>query len=280
MSDKRFDVPFPMPAALEENIRQGQMAICISKKLPKIWPVPIGEDVLSLVGYGPSLEDTWQDIKHPIMSMSGSHDFLIERGIIPDYHCDMDPRPHKVSHILHPHKDVQYLMASVCHPFTWSILKDYKLKTWHVVSGKNTKDWLSVNDPRTVLVAGGSTIGLASIHVGGLIGFRHFEIFGMDGCWKDNNRHAGPHYGHSHNVIEWSVGDLKFNTSKIMMNANVELLNMLRNFPFFAVLHGDGLQQAMLEEVDLPNAALHGTPKADLVRTAKVEIKWTRDNGE
>jgi hypothetical protein len=265
-----------MPAALGEEVRQAQMGMAVARKLPKLWPVPIGEDSLTLACYGPSLLDTWRDIKRPIMSMSGSHNFLIERGIVPDYHVDMDPRSHKLSHILKPHKDVQYLMATVCHPFTWAVLKGYNVKTWHVVSGKNTREWLEKYDPRTVLVAGGSTIGLASIHVGGLLGYRHFEIHGMDGCWRGKRRHAGMHYGHEHKPMPHTVNGRTFWTSKIMMNANVELLNVVRNFPFFAVLHGDGLQQEMVEAENFDNAALAGTDKADRVRSATIEFRFRK----
>ena len=276
MWDKEFAVPYPMPAALGEEVRQGQMAICLTRKLPKMWPKPIGDGSLTLACYGPSLKDTWQDMKRPIVSMSGSHNFLIERGVVPDFHNDMDPRNHKLSHILKPHKDVQYLMASVCHPFTWAILKGYNLKTWHVISGKNTRTWIEQYDPRTMLVAGGSTIGLASLHVGGMLGYRHFEIHGMDGCWKDDARHAGKHYGHEHKPIDYVLDGKTYKTSKIMMNANMELLNMLRNFPFFAVLHGTGLQQDLIAKADLDNAAIHGTEKADLVRTATIEYRFKK----
>ena len=52
----------------------------------------------SIVCYGPSLIDTWEDIKlekeagNFIVTVSGAHDFLIERGIIPDVHIECDPR--------------------------------------------------------------------------------------------------------------------------------------------------------------------------------------------
>lgn len=271
---KAFNVPFPMVAALGEDLRHAAMKVCIQQKLPKLWPVPIGFETASIVCFGPSLADTWKDIQRPIITMSGSHDWLIRRGVIPDYHIDMDPRPHKLVHIIKPHKDVQYLMASVCHPFTWSILKGYNVKTWHVVSGKHTREWLEQNDPRTLLIAGGSTIGLASIHVGGVLGYRRFEIFGMDGCFKNGTRHAGKHYGHDQKPIEWTANGRTWTTSKIMMNANQELLNMLNNFPFFAVLHGEGLQQGMVIDADLPHAAVHGTEKADLVRNAHFQLRW------
>lgn len=268
-----FAVPFPMRCAVDEDIRQAQMGVCLRQGLPKLWPVPIDESAtLSIACYGPSLRDTWQDLERPIISVSGAHDFLIERGIVPDFHMDMDPRPHKVAHVLKPHPSVQYLMASVCHPFTWSVLRGFKVRTFHVVSGANTYAWLQVHDPRTLLVVAGSSVGLGAMHVGGVLGFRHFEVHGMDGCFRDEARHAGAHFGHEQRPIPWTANGRTWQTSKIMINSNVELLNMLREFPFFAVLHGTGLVQDMVAEADLPNAAAAGTEKADRVRSAMVEL--------
>jgi hypothetical protein len=249
-----------------------QMAMCIKHKLPSLSITPLHSGVMSLACYGPSLKDTWQDLKRPIMSMSGSHDFLIERGIIPDFHVDIDPRLHKLTYILKPHKDVQYLMASVCHPFTWSLLKGYNVKTWHVVSGKNTKDWIAKHDPGTILLAGGSSVGLCATHIGGVLGYQHFEIHGMDGSFsEDNKRHAGNHYGRMQYPIEWTANGHTYKTSRVMMNANVEMINMLKYFPFFAVFHGKGLMQDMIIDADLPNAAIAGTEKAEAVLTAEVK---------
>src|SRR5688572_2533433 len=107
-----------MNAALPEWKRHRYMLTCLSKKLPRLIQHPARDGPISLVGYGPSLKDTWQDIKPPILTMSGAHDFLIDKGVIPDFHCDVDPRPHKVE-MLTPHKDVIYLMGSVCNPLMW-----------------------------------------------------------------------------------------------------------------------------------------------------------------
>lgn len=269
--DTRFEVPFPMAAAVAEGPRQAQMAACLRQQLPRLWPVPIGEASLSIACYGPSLADTWRDLTRPILSTSGAHDFLIARGVVPDFHVDVDPRPHKVAHVLTPHRDVQYLMASVCHPFTWAVLRGFNVRIFHVVSGANTYAWLQLHDPRSLLIVGGSSVGLAALHVGGVLGYRHFEVHGMDGCFRGATRHAGDHFGHTHPPISWTARGRTWQTSKIMQNSNVELLNMLRNFPFFVVLHGDGLMQDMLAEADLDNGALAGTEKAAHVRRASIE---------
>ena len=44
-------------------------------------------------------------------------------------------------------------------------------------------------------------------------------------------------------------------------------MNTVRMYPIFGVFHGEGLQQALIdEEYGMENAARAGTPKANLVR--------------
>jgi hypothetical protein len=38
---------------------------------------------MTIACYGPSLEDTWRQLKHPIMTVSGAHDYLVEKGRYP-----------------------------------------------------------------------------------------------------------------------------------------------------------------------------------------------------
>lgn len=268
-------VPFPMKCAVDERTRQSQMAVCLRYCFPRLQLPSFIDDFAScsIACYGPSLADTYMRMTRPIISMSGSHDFLISRGIVPDYHVDMDPRPHKVQHIIKPHKDVRYLMASVCHPFTWSILKHAHVEVFHVVSGANTYRWLQQHDPGGVLIVAGSSMGLGAMHVGGMLGFRHFEVHGMDGSYRGKYRHAGAHYGHKQKPIPIRAGGKEWNTSKIMHNSNIELFNMLNLWPFFVVLHGDGLLQAMMRDLNPPNGACASDPvKAEMIRTARVEL--------
>jgi hypothetical protein len=78
---------------------------------------------VAIVAYGPSLKHTYQYLRTErktfgtkIVSVSGAHDFLIERGIVPDYHIEVDPREHKAWFTRNPHPDVTYWPASCCHP--------------------------------------------------------------------------------------------------------------------------------------------------------------------
>ena len=71
-------------------------------------------DPCAIVCFGPSLNETWEkvrDFKY-IFSCSGSHKFLLERGIVPTWHVEVDPRQHKVALLGPPHPDVTYLPSS------------------------------------------------------------------------------------------------------------------------------------------------------------------------
>ena len=252
------------------------MACAVKQGFPRLAKVPVANQSISLIGYGPSLTDTWHDITRPIMTMSGAHDFLIGKGVIPDFHCETDPRKHKVR-MLTPHRDVQYLIASVCHPSMWAKLRGFKIALWHAVSGPWTVDWVRQNDPDTLLVSGGSCMGLVAIHLAGCLGFNHFELHGYDGSYRENKRHAGKHLGHLHGTIDTKIWGNWYKTSRIMENSNVELQNLLNWFPVFAVLHGEGRNQKFAELTTLHNVAVHGTPKADMVRGGRVVYTTQRE---
>lgn len=267
-------VPYSLVAAVPNERRHEQMGEALKHGFPRIKAVPIDDlKSISIACYGPSLADTWQDITRPIISVSGALKFLAERGVVPDYHVDMDPRPHKVKHITPPVDGVHYIMASVCPPETWEILRGQKVTLVHVYSTDTTHDWIAKNDPGQLMLRTGSTAGMAALHVGGLLGYRHFEIHGMDGCIREGKRHAGPHYGHPQGGITWDAGGKTYQTSRIMANACAEVINSFQVYPMFGVFHGEGLQQALIdEEYGLDNAARAGTPKAELVRKGKYKF--------
>lgn len=270
MDDRGLTVPFKLTPAVPVEARHAHMHYAIRHGFPRLQQQPMGSGVLSVVCYGPSLADTWQDIPRPILTVSGAHNYLLERGIVPDYHAEMDPRHSKLAHLAKPQRGVRYLMASVCHPLTWRQMEGFDVMLWHTVSGKSTEAWLEEHDPGSVLVAGGSSIGLSAMHIGGLLGYRRFRVFGMDGCFRGDARHAGPHYGPEHGRIVWTLEGEPFVTSQIMQNSNQEFINMHYMFPIFSVVHGDGLLQRMCAaHPQLNNLALAGTPKAERVLSAR-----------
>src|SRR5688572_4916542 len=93
---------FPMRNAvtLEAEIRQ--VATCVAKGYTQLTLQPLRDEWVSVVGFGPSLEETWKEVTQPSMTVSGAHDFLIGKGVIPTWHAECDGRDHKVKHLQNP----------------------------------------------------------------------------------------------------------------------------------------------------------------------------------
>lgn len=241
---------FPIKGVMDHSLRHEQMTAAMVAKdkygFQMLKRTPHHEQTLSIVCYGPSLKDTWRFIPRPILSVSGAHDFLIERGVVPDFHLDCDPREHKIK-MLSPHRDVTYLMASVCHPSAWEKLKGHKVKLWHLHNGPETDAWLKVNDPKTPPIGGGTTAGSRAFQVGEWMGFVRFNVFGMDCSFEnEEKRHAGNHLGKAQKAIRVVCGDKEFISSPQMVEAARETLVMIQNYEVWMYFHGEGLQQEMV----------------------------------
>ena len=241
-------MPFPAQLAVSHKIRNIYMAECGKQNLPRLIPQPKRKDRLSIVCFGPTLKETWREIKHPALTVSGAHDFLIERGFVPDWHMDCDPRPHKLRFTERPHPEVTYLMASCCDPKVWEQLKGHKVFIWHMHNGPETVQWLARWDPWSIAVGGGSTAGLRALQIGGFLGFEKFDIYGMDGNFVNGEFRAGHSEAPPQNVEKMKVGEREFETTDLMINAATEFLHTLEIYPNLDIkLHGDGMVKALVE---------------------------------
>lgn len=265
-------IPYQLVAAVHPQVRWMQMYHAIQQGFPVLAQQAIDDRArLQVVCYGPSLKDTWKDLDPalPIMTVSGALKFLEERGITPTWHVQMDPRKEQPRFIDPPVPGVHYLMASVCPPETWRVLRDQKVTIWHTNCGDGTLEFLARHAPqriegyladgyvgRSEMLSGGSHVGLCALHVAGKLGFRHFEIFGMDGSFgAEGERHAGAHPGKAQPQDKfWDAGRVTYRTNEIMANGVSEVINAFHTFPMFGVFHGHGLQQALIREAGLPNA--------------------------
>lgn len=241
---------YPIYGVGEKELRASQMTAAKKAAEENGWKHMIrkshGQDVMSIVCYGPSLKDTWKHIKRPIMTVSGAHDFLVGRGIVPDYHMDCDPREHKVK-MLHPARAVKYRMATCCHPSLWEKLKGYDVELWHLHNDQHTEEWVRENDPGANMLGGGSTAGMRALEVASMLGYRRFEIHGMDSSYESVEvRHAGPHDGKKHNLVEVNVDGAWYQSSPQMVEAAKEVITFIQNYDCELAFHGRGLTQAMV----------------------------------
>jgi hypothetical protein len=241
--DKKYDVRY----CIDLWLRDEQIKLAIARTDKRI----IYEDVLrpepvAVVCFGPSLADTWEKVKDfkYIFTCSGSHKFLLERGIVPTWHVEVDPRAHKVQLIGTPHKDVEYLIASTCHPKVFDHLEGFNVKLWHVFD--NADDAFRMLPKGDWAITGGSSVGLRAMTMARFFGFTDLHIFGMDGCEGATGKHAAEHPNQpkDHSIVE--INGIQFRTTVSMMTCAKQTfheLNQLKDCK--TKFYGEGLVQEL-----------------------------------
>ncbi len=158
------------------------------------------EERISIIGYGPSLRDTWRDIPkyQPVIATSGAYDFLVDRHITPELYVAIDPERHTVDLLQRPQRETAYLMASCLHPEFWNKLAGLDVFLWHALEGEDVEfqQWLMDHQPAGLgsMLEGGSTVGQRAMVVASSLGYRKFDVFGMDCSLSvDGSFHAGEH---------------------------------------------------------------------------------------
>lgn len=244
--NKDYNVQYCIP----DWVKNEQVERAVKRGLPNLeGPLPKRHERIALVCYGPSLNDTWHHLKKFkwIMTCSGSHKFLIERGIVPTWHAEVDPRPHKIQLLGAPHPDVEYLVASACCPDYFDHLQGFNVKLWHVFS--NEEEAFRLMPPNSWAITGGSSVGLRTMSLAWFLGFRNFHIFGMDGSSGESGLHGAKHPNQQKDLGEVEYNGRTFLTTAAFLlcaKQTFHELNQLKDVT--AKFYGDGLVQHMAKD--------------------------------
>jgi len=239
-------------------LRDEQIKLSIARIKPRLDPYPEGKtrsEPIAVVGYGPSLKDSWPKIKDYkyVMTCSGAHKFLIDKGIIPTHHVEVDPRAHKTVLQGQPHKDVIYYISSTCHPAVFDHLEGYDVRLWHVFDAE--LDAMRMLPAGEWAVTGGPSVGLRAMTIARFLGFTYQNVFGMDGCAAET-AHAAEHIVLDKvtafstttycDVSGCSLKGTVYKTSKSMLSVAQGTWHELDQMvDVKATFHGEGLVQHM-----------------------------------
>lgn len=217
----------------------------------------------AIVGFGPSLKDTWGQLHNykTIYTCSGAHKYLIERGIIPTFHVDSDPRAYKANILGQPHPDVTYLISSICHPTYFDKLELYhsKVKLWHMLFLE--PEIFAYFPKNEWILTGGHTVGPRSIKIARLMGHANLHMFGFDGSVAFGETHSDKHPNPPDDLrkIEFN-GKTYLSTNNWEDHAVILFKDFDRMPEVEYTFHGDGLIQAMarkhvrIERAKMPTA--------------------------
>lgn len=240
--------------AVEHDERWGQVEAALKRTNRRITCQNPHRRKAILACYGPSLGDyitrlSDERMEHgaDVISVSGAHDFLLEHGIVPRYHVECDPRPHKADNIDRPHPGIQYLIGSVVHPTYFDKLDGHNVALWHVADEAHCGKLLKLGEKGHHMITGGGSVGLRAIALLYAMGYRDFSIYGMDCSFADNGEQqwAGKHAGKRQDVMTAVCGGKAFATSPVLLTYATDFIEMAQKMTAQLRVYGDGLLSTM-----------------------------------
>jgi uncharacterized Rossmann fold enzyme/2-polyprenyl-3-methyl-5-hydroxy-6-metoxy-1,4-benzoquinol methylase len=238
-----------------EFVRDEQIKLSLKRIEKRLDPSHIEKnESIAVVCFGPSLKKTWEQVRNfkNIITCSGSHKFLVDRGIIPTYHIEVDPREHKVTLLGNPQKDTKYLIASNCHPKYFDHLEGYDVTLWHVF--ETTLESMRLLPRGEWAMTGGSSAGLRAMTMARFLGYKDIHIFGMDGSFDSESSHADFHPNNAFKVKDECVynGKTFYTTPSIAECARQTFHELNQLSDSDVKFYGDGLLQEMIKDYIKP----------------------------
>jgi hypothetical protein len=256
---------------------------------PQVRTQALQPDRVVLVGGGPSLDDTFDELRDlyfagaKVVTVNGSYQWCLDRNIRPSAQIVMDARPSNARFIGPPIPQCRYLLASQCDPATWAAVAG-RDDVWifHAVAGDNEDLKPTLDDfylRQWVPMPGGTTVILRAISLLRTMGFLRFDLFGVDSCFMGDKHHAyaqpenetdkaysfrvnptgHPELARTFLCAPWHISQLECFLQNVRINGRHYLLN----------IHGDGLLAYALKasaevEWSVDAAAMTGTAEGEV----------------
>ena len=238
-----------------DTVMLEQARLNADRGLPWFQEQPAHDRAMVLVAGGPSLGDELLALRFTqgdVFALNGTHDYLIERGLVPDYMVLLDSREASAGFVARPHPDVTYLLAAVCHPQAFEHTKEHRVILW-----AGDQDGMAETVPSApVLVGGGATVGLKALCLGYLWGYRTFHLFGLDSCYRGDEGHAYPQSlndGEARLDVEFA--GRTYSCAPWMAKQAVEFQRTARLLTTLGCaihVHGEGLLAAVARHMEAP----------------------------
>jgi len=198
---------------------------------------------VSICGGGPSLEDTYRDLKGDVMACNGTYDFLLKKGIIPKYLFLWDPGQKILDYLDNLQKETTYIVSSACCPELFKKLEGYDVLLFHAYAEPVIQEVLTEKGKKgEYMIPGGCCAMTRSPVVAYFMGYREIHLHGADSSLKDGKSHVGDGTP-NRNVIDVTCAGRTFYTPTWLAAQAEEFIPIVQNLmPQAKVkVHGDGL---------------------------------------
>ena len=202
--------------------------------------------VLSIVGAGASLADTYDDLRGHVLAVNSALGFLLDKGVVPQMAMFWDASPLIVEFAV-PHPDVIYLVSARCHPYVFERLRGCRVIVWFADGDHGVTQWLrerGINEP---MIKGGSAGVTRAMFLAFALGYRELHVYGADSSYAGNRTHIQGSIVPEDELSIYLDADGKGPAFRTTPWLAVQALEHSRIVPMFKTLgasidvHGDGL---------------------------------------
>lgn len=227
-----------------------QFAANIKRNVPFFEGHAAHERAALIIGGGPSLADTLPNLiltrsDGDIFALNGTHDYLIERGITPEYMVMLDSRQDNVGFVRNPSPYVKYHISAFCHPDVFDALEGYDVTLWMSDMDGVRPLVAPIKNKPVCLIGGGATVAMKTMFMCYLMGYRKFHFYGLDSSYREEQNHAYIQpMNDSESRIDIHAAGRKFICSPWMAKQAKEFqeqVRMLADLDCDMYVHGDGL---------------------------------------
>jgi hypothetical protein len=212
----------------------------------------------AIVAGGESLKRFLQEIKDlpkdvMIFSCNGTHDYLIENGIKPDFFTMVDARPCNDFAKLE-NKDCVYMLASQVHKSMFDKLDNVIL--WHTEHEYFPRDYVHKQAEKRKqghywTIAGKGSIGLTTICLAHTMGFRSFRLYGFDSSFENYQHSYKQKQNEKDKILHHELNGVIYQTTPTLMAQIGTYLNFLPLLKDCKVaVRSDGLIKAIQESYE------------------------------
>jgi len=237
----------------EPDVLLGNVQRSVKRSLPWFDFDESSQGSVCLVGGGPSLVDTIDQLKvrhqngAKVWAMNGSYDYLVGQGIIPDAMVMLDARPENVRFVQKPYAKTTFYITSQCDEAVFDALAHYKVVLVHA-NTPGVYELLEHEKARPVHLMGGfTTVGILSLILTKLQGFKRIFLFGMDSSYRDGRHHAyKQESNNADRVIDAMIDDVTYKCAPWMAQQVTDFQNVVAGFDDVTIeVCGDGLLHQM-----------------------------------
>lgn len=208
---------------------------------------------VAVVGSGPSLKTNWQELRDfdgDIVACNAACQFLLEKGIVPQYMMCFDADP-LVLEFFTPHKDITYLLGSRIPPKVFDVLKGCSIVVWHASGDEKIRDILEAKRRMEPMIIGGSAAVTRTMMLVLPMGYQEVHVYGGDSSFANGETHIRKSTTEERHMPV-KCGDRVFEIAPWMAMQIEDLKSLaplIKELKIKMHLHGDGLLQYVGKEL-------------------------------